>query len=175
MYEGLTDEEVKAVDREVNDAGQSHSPPALVYGPNVAGYGHPLGDSQGKRPASELNAGHRYSQLSARPILLISAISFYEVFRETAPRILGPSACRTTPLTCADESDVLPVSIPVLKRAADLWVDAAPGWLSASRCRTSLSPRPRMETHRVWVTGRPGLTFAWIPRLLLADWRTVNC
>jgi tRNA(fMet)-specific endonuclease VapC len=75
-------------------------------------------------------------------------------------------------LRTIDTSDVLPVSLPVLMRAADLRAEG----------RNSGQPRDdadliiaatAIESRRVLVTGNTS-HFAWIPGLRLADWRSAT-
>lgn len=120
---------------------------------------------KGKDP-QVLAAAQQY--LSVHQRLSFSAMTVYEIMRgmlaNRASRQLGVF------LAITGSSDVLPISIDVLKRAADLWAEA----------RNSGHPRDdadlliaatAIDARRVLVTGNTA-HFSWISGLRLADWRS---
>jgi tRNA(fMet)-specific endonuclease VapC len=120
---------------------------------------------KGKDPRV-VEAGDRYLDEHGR--FTFSAITFYEIFRgfraKRAVRALNKF------LKLAEESDVLPVSIPVLKRAADLWVDARQGGYPRDDADLIIAATA-LQTRRALATGNVP-HFAWIEGLSLADWRS---
>ena len=115
-----------------------------------------------------VQAGDRY--LAEHGRFALSAITFYEIFRGL--RAKRAVRALTNFLRLAEESDILLISIPVLKRAADLWVHAGDGGYPRDDADLIIAATA-METHRVLVTGNTS-HFAWIPGLSLADWRTIT-
>jgi tRNA(fMet)-specific endonuclease VapC len=113
-----------------------------------------------------LDVGRRY--LAERQRFAFSAITFYEIIRgfraNRAVRAL------TEFLKLADDCDVLPISVPVLKRAADLWAEARQGGHPRDDADLIIAATA-LETRRVLVTGNT-THFAWISDLSLTDWRT---
>jgi predicted nucleic acid-binding protein len=98
-----------------------------------------------------------------------SAITLYEVIRGLrANQAVG---ALTQFLKLADDSEVVPVSIPVLTHAADLWADARRGGHPRGDADLMIAATA-LETRRVLVTGNSS-HFAWIPGLTVADWRSV--
>jgi tRNA(fMet)-specific endonuclease VapC len=97
-----------------------------------------------------------------------SAITFYEVLRG----LRATSAVRSMDsfLKLADDSEILPASLPVLKRAADLWVEALHGGHPRNDADLLIAATA-IENRRVLATGN-AQHFGWIPDLRLADWRT---
>ena len=97
-----------------------------------------------------------------------SAITFYEILRgfraNRAIRAIDEF------VKLADNSEVLPISVPVLRRAADLWVDARQGGHPRNDADLIIAATA-IEARRVLVTGNTA-HFNWMPGLLLADWRT---
>jgi tRNA(fMet)-specific endonuclease VapC len=113
-----------------------------------------------------LDAANRY--LTQHPQFAFSAITLYEItrgFRATrAVRGL------TKFLKLVDDSDVLPVSIPVLRRAADLWADAYRGGHPRGDADLIIAATA-LESKRVLATGNTA-HFTWIPGLTVTDWRS---
>ena len=113
-----------------------------------------------------LDAANRY--LAEHSRFVFSSITFYEIIR-------GFRATRAVRglakfLKLADDSDVLPVSIPVLVRAADLWADAYRGGHPRGDADLIIAATA-LETQRELVTGNTA-HFSWIPGLTVADWRS---
>ena len=75
-------------------------------------------------------------------------------------------------LELADESEILPVSIPVLKRAADLWVEALQGGYPRNDADLTIAATA-LEARRVLATGNTA-HFGWIHGLSLADRRSAS-
>jgi tRNA(fMet)-specific endonuclease VapC len=113
-----------------------------------------------------LDAANVY--LTQHPRFAFSAITLYEItrgFRATkAVRGL------TKFLKLVDASDVLPVSIPVLRRAADLWADAYRGGHPRGDADLIIAATA-LESKRVLATGNTA-HFTWIPGLTVTDWRS---
>jgi tRNA(fMet)-specific endonuclease VapC len=99
-----------------------------------------------------------------------SAITLYEIMRG----FLWSQATRALDefLTLADGSSVLPASIPVLRRAADLWAEAYRHGHSRSDADLIIAATA-LESKRMLVTGNTA-HFAWIPGLTLTDWRSMK-
>jgi tRNA(fMet)-specific endonuclease VapC len=99
--------------------------------------------------------------------LAFSALTLYEIMRgllaTRATRQLD--AFRSTTST----SDVFPVGIPVLIRAAGLWAEARAAGHPHDDADLII-PATVLEGRRVLVTGNTA-HFAWIPGLTLEDWR----
>jgi len=67
-------------------------------------------------------------------------------------------------------SDVLPISVPVLLRAADLWAEAGKGGHLRGDADLIIAATA-LEARRVLVTGNTA-HFSWINGLQLTDWRS---
>ena len=118
--------------------------------------------------AHVVEVGDRY--LAEHGRFAFSAITFYEVFRGLRAKRALRSLNKF--LKLADESEILAVSIPVLKRAADLWVDALQGGYPRNDADLIIAATA-LEARRVLVTGNT-MHFGWIPGLSLADWRSTS-
>ena len=99
--------------------------------------------------------------------LSFSAITLYEIIRGL--RAKGSVQRLGQFLQTASNSDVLPVSVPVLMRAADLWSEARQGGHPCDDADLIIAATA-LEAHRVLVTGNTR-HFEWIPGLTLLDWR----
>jgi len=115
-----------------------------------------------------LEAAARY--LAEHQRFAFSAITFYEILRGL--RANQAVHALNEFLTLADSSDVLPVTIPVLTRAADLWADARQGGHPRNDADLIIAATA-LENRRVLVTGNAD-HFAWVDRLTLADWRSTS-
>lgn len=112
-----------------------------------------------------LNVGRQY--LAQHQRFAFSAITLYEVIRGLrANRAVGVLAKF---LKLADNCDVLPISLPVLMRAADLWAEARQRGLPRDDADVIIAATA-LEAHRVLVTGNSA-HFTWISGLSLTDWR----
>lgn len=105
--------------------------------------------------------------LSEHGRLAFSAITFYEVVR-------GMQANRATKqmanfLQLAGNSEVVPVSLPVLLRAANLWAEAHAGGHPRADADLIIAATA-LEVGKVLVTGNTA-HYAWIQGLRLEDWR----
>ena len=113
-----------------------------------------------------LDAANR--DLTQHPQFAFSAITRYEMtrgFRATkAVRGL------TKFLKLVDDSDVLSVSIPELRRTADLWADADRGGDPRGDADVIIAATA-LESKRVLATGNTA-HFTWIPGLTVTDWRS---
>jgi tRNA(fMet)-specific endonuclease VapC len=115
---------------------------------------------------SVLDIAERY--LSQHQRFAFSAITFYEILRGFRANQAGRAIDEF--LALADNSEVLPVSIPVLKRSADLWANARQGGYPRNDTDLIIAATA-LEARRVLVTGNTA-HFNWIPGLYLADWRS---
>jgi tRNA(fMet)-specific endonuclease VapC len=120
------------------------------------------------KDAQVVEVGDRY--LAEHGRFAFSAITFYEVFRGLRAKRALRSLNKF--LELADQSEILAVSIPVLKRAADLWVDGLQGGYPRNDADLIIAATA-LEARRVLVTGNT-MHFRWIPGLSLADWRSVS-
>jgi tRNA(fMet)-specific endonuclease VapC len=100
--------------------------------------------------------------------LTFSAVSLYEITRGFLAMGAASGMARFAQLV--DESELLPVSIPVLKRAASLWSEAYRSGRPRGDADTIIAATA-LESNRVLVTGNT-THFAWIPGLPIADWRS---
>ena len=105
--------------------------------------------------------------LTAHPRLAFSAITAYEIIR-------GLRARRATRqfagfLTTVGTSEVFPVSMPVLMRAAELWADARSGGHPQDDADLIIAATA-LEQGRMLITGNTP-HFSWIPGIRLDNWR----
>lgn len=102
--------------------------------------------------------------------LAFSAMTVYEVVRglRSNQSVRQLSAFLQT----ANTSDVFPISVPVLMRAADLWVDARNGGHPQNDADLIIAATA-MEANRLLVTGNTK-HYSWIKGLKIADWRTAQ-
>ncbi len=96
-----------------------------------------------------------------------SAITFYEILRG----IRAAGAVRQLSIFggLAGKSEVLPVSLAVLDRAASLWSDAHAGGHPRNDADLIIAATA-LDSGRVLVTGNVG-HFGWIGGLKIEDWR----
>jgi tRNA(fMet)-specific endonuclease VapC len=113
-----------------------------------------------------LDVADRY--LAEHQRLTFSAITFYEVLRglyaAQAIRAFGRF------FTLAYDSEVLPITISVLTRAAGLWANAREGGFPHNDADLIIAATA-IESGRVLVTGNTA-HFSWIQGLVSADWRS---
>ncbi len=115
-----------------------------------------------------LNVAQQY--LAQHQRFAFSAITLYEILRGL--RASQATRGLNTFLKLVGNSDVLPVSRPVLFRAADLWADAGRGGYSRNDADLIIAATA-LESGRVLVTGN-SQHFSWISGLSLADWRAAS-
>lgn len=120
------------------------------------------------RNAQVAATGDRY--LAEHGRFTFSAITFYEVLRG----LRASAATRSLDkfLELANESEILPVALPVLKRAADLWVEAMQGGYPRNDADLIIAATA-VEAQRILATGNTE-HFGWIHGLTLADWRSAS-
>ena len=122
VYDGLTEDEVEAI-----DGISRHKPisPAACRSPCTRHFSTRTFCRKFSRPKNQqvLRVAQRYLEQHQR--FAFSAITLYEN-PPWAPRLTPPRALNAF-LTLVSKSDVAPVSLPVLHRAADLWADAGKG------------------------------------------------
>ena len=112
-----------------------------------------------------LSNAERY--LGEHQRMAFSAMTVFEIIR-------GMRANRATRqvvefLKSVETSDVFPVSLPVLMRAADLWAEGRNGGHPHNDADLIIAATA-LETQRVLVTGNTS-HYSWITGLRLADWR----
>lgn len=99
--------------------------------------------------------------------LSFSAITFYEVVRGMVAA--GATKQLANFLQTAANSEVTPISTPILLRAANLWATATAGGHPRDDADLIIAATA-LEVRRVLVTGnRPH--FDWIQGLRIEDWR----
>jgi len=102
--------------------------------------------------------------------LAFSAITAYEIIRgmraTKATRQLGEF------LKVIGTSDVFPVAMPILMRAADLWAEAKNSGHPHDDADLIIAATA-LEARRVLVTGNAG-HFTWISGLQVVDWRSAT-
>lgn len=99
--------------------------------------------------------------------LAFSAITAYEIIRGLRARRARRQVAAF--FNTIGTSDVFPVSVPVLMRAAELWADAHTGGYPHDDADLIIAATA-LEHGRVLVTGNTS-HFAWIAGLRLEDWR----
>ena len=112
-----------------------------------------------------LDRANRY--LAQHQRFAFSAVTLYEIIRGFRATQAVRQLNNFVQLT--QGSDVLPVSLEVLDRAATLWADAH----TAGHPRDDadlIIAATALEAGRVLVTGNTS-HFAWIPQLRVEDWR----
>jgi tRNA(fMet)-specific endonuclease VapC len=115
-----------------------------------------------------LDVAQRY--LDQHQCFAFSAITLYEILRGL--RASQATRGLNTFLKLVGNSDVVPVSLSVLYRAADLWADAGKGGYPRNDADLIIAAMA-LESGRLLVTGN-GPHFSWIPGLSLADWRSTS-
>ena len=111
--------------------------------------------------------GHAQQYLATHQRFAFSAITLYEIIR-------GMRANRATRqlndfLKTVGTSDVYPVSIPVLMRAAELWAEGRNGGHPHEDADLIIAATA-LDAQRVLVTGNAN-HYTWINGLQIADWR----
>jgi tRNA(fMet)-specific endonuclease VapC len=114
-----------------------------------------------------LQAAGQYLAVHQR--LSFSAMTVYEILRGLRARQATRQLSQF--LHTVGTSDVHPVSLSVLQRAAELWAEARSGGHPHNDADLIIAATA-LEAERVLVTGNTS-HFAWINGLRLADWRTV--
>lgn len=113
-----------------------------------------------------LDAASRY--LAEHERFAFSAITFYEVVRGF--QVNGAMRALAEFRKLAEDSDVLPISLAVLQRAADLWTAAHQTGHPRNDADLIIAATA-LEHQHVLVTGNTA-HFAWIQGLPLSDWRS---
>lgn len=110
---------------------------------------------------------HARRYLAAHRRLSFSTMTIYEIVRglqaNQSTRQLGEF------LAVVNSSDPIPVELPILMRAADLWAEGKRGGHPSDDADLIIAATA-LETGRVLVTGNTA-HFEWIPGLVLEDWR----
>jgi tRNA(fMet)-specific endonuclease VapC len=107
------------------------------------------------------------SYLSQHVKFAFSAMTRYEVLRGLKDKGALKQLARFE--TFCQQSLIVPPSVTILDRAADLWVAARRGG-HAGRDADLVIAATALETSHVLVTGNTP-HFAWIPGLRIEDWR----
>ena len=97
-----------------------------------------------------------------------SAMTHYEVVR--GMRSTGATRQLNSFLKIADTSEILPISLAVLMRGADLWAEAVQKGHPRNDADIIIAATA-LEEKRVLVTGNTG-HFDWITGLHIDDWRS---
>lgn len=115
--------------------------------------------------AQALASAQKY--LSVRARLSFSAMTVYEVLRG----MLANQASRQLAgfLAVVGSSDVRPITMPILTRAAELWAEARNNGHPCNDADLIIAATA-FDSQRVLVTGNTS-HFAWIAGLRLADWQ----
>lgn len=127
-----------------------------------------LSDVLKRKDAQVLSTAQRY--LGEHMRLAFSAITVFEIVR-------GMRANQATRqvaefLKTVGTSDVFPVSLTVLMRAADLWAEGRNGGHPHNDADLIIAATA-LETRRVLVTGNTS-HYSWISGLRLEDWRVAT-
>jgi tRNA(fMet)-specific endonuclease VapC len=120
---------------------------------------------KGKHPQVLASA---QTYLAVHQRLSFSAMTVYEVLRG----MLASQASRQLAgfLAMVGSSDVRPVTLPVLVRAAELWAEARNNGYPCNDADLIIAATA-LESQRVLVTGNTA-HFAWITELQQSDWRS---
>lgn len=110
---------------------------------------------------------HANQYLTKHAQLSFSAITYYELVRGLRQRQAGRLSQALA--TLVNHSLILPVSLPVLARAAELWAYAFDRGLPRNDADLIIAASA-LEFNRVLVTGNTS-HFAWVPQLRLQNWR----
>jgi tRNA(fMet)-specific endonuclease VapC len=119
-----------------------------------------------KNDQQVLSTARQY--LAEHERLAFSAITAYEIIR--GMRAAGAVRQLADFLNVVGISDVFPIDMPILMRAADLWADARNGGHPRDDADLIIAATA-LQTRRVLVTGNTD-HFSWISGLTLADWRS---
>ena len=98
---------------------------------------------------------------------VFSAMTYYEVLRGIQLKKATKQIAQFPQF--ASSADVVPISIPILERAADLWVSALTGGHPHGDADLIIAATA-LELGRLLVTGNTP-HFSWIPGLRIEDWR----
>jgi tRNA(fMet)-specific endonuclease VapC len=99
--------------------------------------------------------------------LAFSAITFYEVVRGLVASGASQQLIRFQ--QTAGKSEVVPISLSILRRSADLWATASRGGHPRDDADLMIAASA-LEVGRVLVTGNTS-HYAWIQGLRLENWR----
>jgi predicted nucleic acid-binding protein len=105
--------------------------------------------------------------LSQHDRLSFSAVTYYEVVRGMHARRADRQLARF--LQLANDSDVIPISIPILTRAAELWAIAHSGGHPRDDADLIIASTA-LEVGSTLVSGNT-THFQWIQGLRITDWR----
>lgn len=125
-----------------------------------------LSEISKRKNQNVLAAANEY--LASHPRFAFSAITFYEVLRGLIAKRANHQLARFVKI--ANSSDVLPVTIAVLERAANLWAEAQRHGHPRDDADLIIAATA-LESGRELVTGNIQ-HFSWINGLRLTDWRS---
>ena len=110
---------------------------------------------------------HARQYLASHHRLTYSSMTIYEIVRGL--KATGATRQLSHFHAVINSSDVMPIDLPILMRAADLW---AAGKKGGHPCDDAdlLIAATALETDRVLVTGNTA-HYSWISGLTLEDWR----
>ena len=112
-------------------------------------------------------AKHARQYLSQHAQLAFSTITYYEILRGIKAKQAIRQLKAFQQVTAAGE--MMPITIPILDRAADLWAVADAGGHPRGDADLFIAATA-LEVGRVLVTGNTQ-HFSWIPGLRIEDWR----
>ncbi|HJT33473.1 MAG TPA: PIN domain-containing protein [Pirellulales bacterium] len=106
--------------------------------------------------------------LAVHQRLAFSSITYYEILRGLIAKRAGQQLAKF--LKTARTSDLLPVNLPVLRRAAELWAEAQMQGHPRDDADLIIAATA-LDASRELVTGNLA-HFTWIRGLRVTDWRT---
>lgn len=110
---------------------------------------------------------HARSYIAAHSRLAFSSVTIYEIVRGL--KATGATRQLSHFHAVIDSSDVIPIDLPILMRAADLWAEGKQSGHPSDDADLIIAATA-LETGRVLVTGNTA-HYAWISGLTLKDWR----
>lgn len=113
-----------------------------------------------------VHAAQKY--LKHQPRYALSAITFYEVHRGLIEKNAARQLAKFHGL--ASTCEIVPISLVILNRAANLWVTARAAGLPHNDADLIIAATA-LDVKRVLVTGNTS-HFSWIAGLRIVDWRS---
>ena len=119
---------------------------------------------KGKDPNVVSKARHYHAEHGQ---FMFSSMTYYEVLRGIKLKQAARQIAQFPHF--AASADVVPISVPILERAAELWVQAINQGHPHGDADLIIATTA-LEVGRILVTGNTQ-HFAWIPGLRIEDWR----
>ncbi len=110
---------------------------------------------------------HARRYLAAQSRLAFSSMTIYEIVRGL--KATGATRQMSHFHAVINSSEVIPIELPILMRASDLWAAGKQGGHPCDDADLIIAATA-LETGRVLVTGNTS-HYAWISGLTLEDWR----